>query len=309
MTTTEGDAEFEAGLRRQKRNILIQNLAHAPWWLLAVIGFVIWFAVGVADKHPYPVIWDAVSEGIHTTIRVSVTAYMLALLLGLIVALLRRSKNVIVYQLVTMYVEVVRGIPTLVLVYYMALAAIPQLILHGNDVGNWLLDHPITVPLIHYDIWLRGLGSDLATYRTRDFDPSNRAIIALAISYSAFLSEIFRAGINSVEAGQIEAARSLGMTRWQATFWIVLPQAIRVILPPLGNDFIAMLKESSLVSVVGVEDITRRGQTRATATFTFFETYNVVALTYLVLTLTLSMLVKLLEMYLDWGKARTSSEL
>ena len=78
-----------------------------------------------------------------------------------------------------------------------------------------------------------------------------------------------------------------------------MPQAVRVVLPPLGNDFIAMLKESSLVSVLGVQDITRRGQTYASSTFTFFQAYNIVALTYLVMTVTLSMAVKGMEMYLD----------
>ena len=94
------------------------------------------------------------------------------------------------------------------------------------------------------------------------------------------------------------------MTQWQVMRLIVLPQAIRVILPPLGNDFIAMLKESSLVSVLGVQDITRRGQTYASSTFTFFQAYNIVALTYLVLTVTLSMVVKGMETYLGRGQRR-----
>ncbi|NLF77412.1 MAG: ABC transporter permease subunit, partial [Chloroflexi bacterium] len=100
--------------------------------------------------------------------------------------------------------------------------------------------------------------------------------------------------------------QSLGMTRWQMMRLIVLPQAFRTILPPLGNDFIALLKESSLVSVLGVTDITRRGQTYASSTFTFFQSYNVVALTYLTLTLALSMAVKGMEWYLDRGKKRMS---
>ncbi len=293
----------------QKRNIMIRRLTRAPWWLLAMALMIILFALSVYDEHPYPVIWKAVKQGIWTTIWVSVIAYFIALVLGLIVALLRRSPNMIVYQAVTFYVELVRGIPTLVLVYYMALALIPQLITIANDAGASLQNLTIIVNVtggFSFDISLEGIGSRLANFKTREFPNSYRAIIGLAISYSAFLSEVFRAGIDSIGVGQREAARSLGMTRWQTMRLIILPQAFRVILPPLGNDFIAMLKESSLVSVLGVTDITRRGQTYATSTFTFFQVYNVVALTYLVLTISLSMGVKLIEMFLDRGKERSS---
>ena len=208
-----------------------------------------------------------------------------------------------------LYVELVRGIPTLVLVYYMALALIPQIIYGVNDLGEWLSHLAITIHLTGdtaYTITFIDTGNRLAEFQTREFPNTYRAIIGLAISYSAFLSEIFRAGIDSVGEGQREAAQSLGMTRWQMMRLIVLPQAFRTILPPLGNDFIALLKESSLVSVLGVTDITRRGQTYASSTFTFFQSYNVVALTYLTLTLALSMAVKGMEWYLDRGKKRMS---
>ncbi|NLE50233.1 MAG: amino acid ABC transporter permease [Chloroflexi bacterium] len=292
----------------QKKNILIRRLARAPWWLLGMGVLVVLFVLSVRTTHPYPVIWGAVRQGIWTTIWVSVIAYALALTLGLIIALLRRSSNPIIYQVSTFYVEAVRGIPTLVLVYWMALAFIPEVIRFGNDLGASLqhltISFIITDDLI-YDLTFQSLGRRMAEFETREFGNNYRAIIALAISYSAFLSEVFRAGIDSVSVGQREAARSLGMTHWQVMRLIVLPQAIRVILPPLGNDFIAMLKESSLVSVLGVQDITRRGQTYASSTFTFFQAYNIVALTYLVLTITLSLVVKGMESYLDRGQRRT----
>lgn len=293
----------------QKRNLLIRRLARAPWWLLVLAVLVLLFVRSVSDRHPYPIIWEAVQEGIVTTIWVSIVAYALALVLGLIIALLRRSSNMIVFQTVTLYVELVRGIPTLVLVYYMALALIPQIIYGVNDLGEWLSHLAITINLTGdtaYTITFIDTGNRLAKFQTREFPNTYRAIIGLAISYSAFLSEIFRAGIDSVGEGQREAAQSLGMTRWQMMRLIVLPQAFRTILPPLGNDFIALLKESSLVSVLGVTDITRRGQTYASSTFTFFQSYNVVALTYLTLTLALSMAVKGMEWYLDRGKKRMS---
>jgi polar amino acid transport system permease protein len=288
-----------------KKNILIRRLARAPWWLLIMALLVIWFVLSVHDRHPYNIFLGRVLDGVWITIWVSVVAYALALVLGLIVALLRQSNNVIVYQAVTFYVEAVRGIPTLVLVYYMVLALIPQLIGLGNDLGAWLTHFRIIVHITggtSFNITFEGIGSRLTGITARNFGNTYRVIIALAISYSAFLSEVFRAGIESVGKGQREAARSLGMTRWQVMRLIVLPQAIRTILPPLANDFIAMLKESSLVSVVGVQDITLRGKTYAASTFTFFQGYNVVALTYLVLTLSLSMMVKLMEMYLNQGR-------
>jgi polar amino acid transport system permease protein len=119
--------------------------------------------------------------------------------------------------------------------------------------------------------------------------------MALTIGYSAFLSEIFRAGIESIEKGQMEAARSLGMTYWQAMRHVILPQAVQRVLPPLGNDFVAMLKDSSLVSVLGVRDITMLGKVYSTSTFRFFETYNIVAFLYLSMTILLSLGVRYIE--------------
>lgn len=277
----------------QKRNLILQRVARAPWWLLVIAAFVIAFAANAASNETYQNIWRGVSEGIWITVWVTVVAYSFATLFGLLLAMMRRSRNFVIYQTSTLYVEFVRGIPTLVLVYYVVLALTPQVVDGINALGSWLVANNIT---------LLGVADALAELRTRDVPNTARAIIGLAISYSAFLSEVFRSGIDSIEIGQREAARSLGMTRWQVMRYVVLPQAIRIVIPPLGNDFIAMLKESSLVSIVGVQDITRRGSTYAQSTFTFFESYNVVALTYLVLTLSLAMLVKLAEAWLDRGQ-------
>lgn len=284
----------------QKRNLLIQKLSRAPWWLLVTIFLVILFILNVSGSNTYQTAWEAVQKGIWTTIWVTVVAYAIALVLGLVLALLRRPSqsvlyNVLVYQPATLVVEVIRGIPTLVLVFYITLAFVPQIISMMNEVGAGWLDNP-PYP------FLREWGEAWAKLTPRDVPTVNRAIVALAISYAAFLSEIFRAGLDSVDVGQREAARALGMGQWQIMRYVVLPQAIRNILPALGNDFIAMLKESSLVSVVGVQDITRLGQSFAAATFTFFQAYNVVAVTYLVLTLTLSMIVKGLETLLQRGR-------
>lgn len=285
-------------LNPQRKNIVVQKLSRAPWWLLIILAGVLIFVISVMDSRTYQEAWREIRQGIWTTIWVTVVAYALALLMGLILALLRRPSksliyNIFIYQPATVFVELIRGIPTLVLVFYITLALVPQLVIVGNGIGRGLLEDG-------YELF--GISEWMASLIARDIPTVYRAIMALAISYSAFLSEIFRAGLDSVGPGQREAARSLGMTQWQIMRFIVLPQAIRNILPALGNDFIAMLKESSLVSIVGVKDITRAGQTYAAATFTFFQAFNLVAVTYLVLTLSLSMLVKLLEIYLDRGK-------
>ena len=129
----------------------------------------------------------------------------------------------------------------------------------------------------------------------RDLSLMWRAIIALMIGYSAFIAEVFRAGIQSVDKGQIEAAKALGLSRFQRFRLVVFPQAVRVILPPLGNDFVAMVKDSSLVSVLGVADITQMGKVYASGSFRFFETYSIVAYVYLILTIGLSLALRALE--------------
>jgi len=119
--------------------------------------------------------------------------------------------------------------------------------------------------------------------------------MALALAYSAFLAEVFRAGLQAVDPGQIEASKALGLSAWQRFRHIVFPQAFRMVLPPLGNDFVAMVKDSSLVSVLGVTDITQLAKVTAAGNFRYFETYNVVALIYLTMTITLSLILRRLE--------------
>jgi polar amino acid transport system permease protein len=122
-----------------------------------------------------------------------------------------------------------------------------------------------------------------------------RATVALSVTYGAFIAEIFRAGIQSIGRGQMEAARSLGMSSGQAMFHIILPQAIRNVLPALGNDFVAMVKDSSLVSVLAVRDITQISRLYAGSTFRFREAYMTLSVMYLTLTVALSLLLQAFE--------------
>jgi polar amino acid transport system permease protein len=141
--------------------------------------------------------------------------------------------------------------------------------------------------------------------QVRDFSLMWRAILALAIGYSAFLSEIFRAGIQAVDKGQVEAGKALGLNGWQRFRHIVMPQAIRTVLPPLGNDFVAMVKDSSLVSVLGVADIAQMAKIHSAGSFLYFETYTIAAYVYLVMTIGLSLILRSLErrMRRGWSRA------
>jgi polar amino acid transport system permease protein len=271
---------------RESRMLPLTNrLARLPYWLLAAIllGVIfLWIMLTDAD---YRVILKAVSKGISTTIYVTAVAYVLATFIGLVIGIMRVSQVRVVHEVSTFYVEIVRGVPMLVILYYIAFVGAPG-VAEGINAAGGLLAH--VGPLA-------GVGRALSSFQVRDLDFTTRAIIALTIGYSAFIAEIFRAGIQSIGRGQMEAARSLGMTYRQAMESVILPQAVRNVLPPLGNDLIAMLKDSSLVSVLGVQDITQLGKIYSASTFRFFETYNVVAYLYLVMTLGLTMFVRWIE--------------
>jgi polar amino acid transport system permease protein len=224
------------------------------------------------------------TQGIITTLRITFFSFLLATLLGLPTGLARISKNVVLRNISTLYVEIARGIPLLVLIIYIAYALFPLFVSFIDLLGKWGLA-----------ILPGGFFQSMAVFSIRDVSQEGRAIIALGIGYGAFEAEVFRAGIQSISKGQMEAAKSLGMTYFQAMRFIVLPQAIRRVLPPLGNDFIACLKDSSLVSVVAVNELTQMGRLRTAGTFRAMETYNMVAFLYLSMTLILSTLVRWLE--------------
>lgn len=249
-----------------------------PWWLLAIaLLFVVLFWAIVADEG-YSEIFNILTRGVLTTAWVTLVAFGLATVLGLLVAVARTSHNQILRQAATFYTEMLRGIPILVALFYVAFVGAPAMIEAANFVLSPAIDQG----------WFPRL-------TVRNFDLTWRAIVALTVCYSAFISEIFRAGIEAVAEGQVEAARALGLSRWHTFRFIIAPQALRTILPPLGNDFISMIKDSAMVSALGVQDITQLGKVYSSGSFKFFETYNVVALLYLTMTISLSLLVRMLE--------------
>jgi polar amino acid transport system permease protein len=226
--------------------------------------------------------------GLRITLFVSLVAFLIALLIGLVVGMGRISSNVVLYNIATFYVEVVRGIPIIVIIIYVAYVLVPVFVTAVNGIGTSILQ-------VGWLSSLAGLGELFSKLDIRDIDPLVRAIAGLAFAYGAYEAEVFRAGIQSIERGQMEAARSLGMNYFQAMRYIILPQAVRVILPPLGNDLIAMLKDSSLISVLAVRDLTQLGKLNRSRTFRTYETWNTVTYLYLSMTLLGSMGVKWLE--------------
>jgi polar amino acid transport system permease protein len=249
-----------------------------PWWLAVAATIAIAAAIFIAASDLYTQVFSTVAKGIGITVFVTAVGFTLACAIGLGVALMALSGSRLLRQTARFYVEIIRGVPILVLLFWIAFAGAPAF------VAGWNI---ITAPLQQ-----AGFFGELLV---RDISLLWRAIMALTIGYSAFIAEVFRAGIQSVDPGQIEAAKALGLSRYRRFRLIVLPQAIRTILPPLGNDFVAMVKDSSLVSVLGVADITQMGKIYAAGSFRFFETYSIVAYIYLVLTVGLSLALRALE--------------
>lgn len=252
-----------------------------PYWLLALGAIALGLAITIAVNNIYAQVFETVSRGIGVTIFVTVMGFALASILGLLIALAGMADSIVLRQISRFYIEVIRGIPVLVLLFYIAFVGAPGFVTLANTLA---------APLVKAG-WMDPI-------QVRDVSLMWRAIIALTIGYSAFIAEIFRAGIESIDKGQIEAAKSLGLSRTQRFRLVVLPQAIKVIFPPLSNDFVAMVKDSSLVSVLGVADISQAGKIYASGSFRFFETYSIVAYIYLILTIGLSLVLRRIEKHM-----------
>jgi len=235
---TEGPAPVSP---RDKNILSAWNISFTTA-LLVLVALCIW------KPDPYWNIMKFVPDGLLVTFQITLISIAIAVPLGLLTGLGRLSRNRGINLLASTYVEVIRGIPLLMQLFY-----------------------------IYY-----ALGAILQV------SPQVAAVSALAFCYGAYMGEVFRAGILAVPKGQTEAARSLGFNRFQTMFLVILPQAMRTIIPPVGNECIALLKDTSLVSIIAVADLLRRGREYASQTFEYFETYTVIALVYLIITLLLS---------------------
>jgi polar amino acid transport system permease protein len=241
----------------------------AWWWLVAAVVVLVGYMV-IFRSDPYWNILKFVSDGLGITVLLTVVSMVFIIIVGIIGGLGRIAKNPFIHGIATIYVEIIRGIPLLI-----------QLIW-------WYFAFPIVI---------RSIGQGLHFPMLAEYKSNALflAIVGLVICYGAYMSEIFRAGIQSIPKGQIEAARSQGMTYMQAMRYVILPQAVKVVLPPVGNEFIMLLKDTSLVSVVAVADLTRRGNEFMAAHFNALEVWTFVALLYLIMTLLAARLISALE--------------
>jgi polar amino acid transport system permease protein len=271
------------------------QLKNLPWWAILVLLLGIALAYATINSPNYTDAFLFIVPGLQVTITATIIAFSVSLVIGLIFGLGRISSNPVIYNIATFYVEVVRGIPMIVIIIYVAYVLVPLFIDAVNATGHAILD-------TEWLGFLANIGTSLLNLDITQIDPLARAVAGLAFGFGAYEAEVFRAGIQSIERGQMEAARSLGMNYFQAMRHIILPQAIRVILPPLGNDFIAMLKDSSLISVLAVRDLTQLGKLNRSRTFRTFETWNTVTYLYLSMTLLGSLGVKWLERKMKSGE-------
>jgi polar amino acid transport system permease protein len=251
----------------------VGRLARAPWWLLALALAATVFIWRAATSAVYAEILRAILSGLGVTLAVTAVAFPLAIGLGLATALGLVSPHPVRRNLATLYVQVARGVPILVQIFIVAFVLVPL----GVDALRW------------------AGGSTPGGLRASDVPMVARVVAALVCAYGAFEAETVRGGLTSLSRGQAEAARALGLSRGQALRHVLLPQTFRRILPTLGNDLISLLKDSSLVSVLGVRDITQEARLYASATFRYTESLTLLALLYLALTLLLALGVKALE--------------
>jgi polar amino acid transport system permease protein len=243
------------------------------WWRFIVYG------EGTQD------VWTV---GVITTLFISVVSILGAVVLAFVSALGRLSKNPLAYGMATFYVSLIRGTPLIVQIFILYFG-LPQI---NQQLAKLIPNFEQTYPFISNLLLLPALPTGIA---------------ALAINYGAYMTEVFRAGIQSIGIGQTEAARALGMTPSQTMWRIILPQAIRVIIPPVGNDFIAMTKDSALVSVIGVQELLWRAQKVGVQYFHSMETLLIAAAFYWILTILLQSVQSRIEQYMARGDRGSQS--
>ncbi len=234
-------------------------------WSISLFGAVsLLIFLCVTYPKPYMDIIRLLPPGIWVTFQVTLYSICITIPVGCLVGLGRLSRFRPVNLLASTYVEVIRGIPLLVQLFY---------IFYGL---NMYLKVSATIA----------------------------AVVSLSFCYGAYMGEVFRAGISSIPHGQTEAARSLGFNRFQTMRYIILPQALRTILPPVGNECIALLKDTSLISILAVADVFRIAREYSSVTFLYFEAYTVIAVIYLIITLILSKCVSIMESRLSYYDRR-----
>ncbi|MBN1625823.1 MAG: amino acid ABC transporter permease, partial [Deltaproteobacteria bacterium] len=231
-------------------------------------------------------------QGLFTTIRLSIWGTILATFLGTIMGLCRASGSLFKRLLGWTYVELTRNIPPLVLIF----------------IFYFFLSSQI-IPILGMDEFIASSSDGTKAFLEFLFAPASMfsafisALVTLALFEGAYIAEIVRAGVQSIEKGQWEASYTLGMSRWQQIRYVILPQAVQRILPPLGGQFISTIKDSAIVSVISIQELTFQGMELMAATYLIFEIWITITVLYLILTLTLSLGVERLEIYMRRSEA------
>ena len=227
------------------------------------------FLLGVAMDFGKMIKWiPTFIDGMIVTVVLSLMTVFLGSIIGLVATFLQQSQKKSLKAVANIYTQIIRGTPLLVQLYI------------------WLYGLPligISLPTLPF------LGD---VYGSREF---LTAVVALSINSGAYICELLRGGLESIDKGQMEAGRSLGLSRKETMKSVIIPQAIRVVLPGLGNEFIAMIKESSIVSVVGIFDVMYTSNIVKAATYSIFEPLIIVAIIYFFLTYSLTGIMKQLE--------------
>jgi polar amino acid transport system permease protein len=242
-----------------------------PWWLVAMVAIIATLTVAILLSQDYQEAFEnifpiplRVTEGILMTFYLTFGSFVVAMALGLVIGLARVSKNPLMNNVAATYIEFVRGIPMLVFIFVVAFVLVPDF-------------------------------AALISQPSRAFPQALRGGIALILFYAAFIAEVFRAGIQSVPREQSEAGRALGLRDRQIMRRIVLPQAVRNMFPALGNDLISLMKDTSLVSILAVREVTQMARLYAGGTFRFRESFFILVVIYVVLTLALSLILRWYE--------------
>ncbi len=241
-----------------------------PYWLAIMLALIGWMVFQIIVSDDYREAFDNIRPGLKTTLILTAGSFVASMTLGLALGLARVSKSKILETAARVYIEFVRGMPFLVWLFVIALVLMPETVKFMNSI----------------------LGTDV---KTRTITNEWRGAIALSLFYAAFLAEVFRAGIQSVASGQKEAARALGLKQSQVMRRVTLPQAFRNTLPAIGNDLIALMKDTALVSIIAGAELTYRARIYSGSSFRIRETFFVLAMMYITLTLVLSLLLQLWE--------------
>lgn len=262
-----------ASATQQTTNPFSEDSKERPWWLFVMLGIIALMVVLVLFSDAYQEAFFEIIPGLKLTAILTAASFVVSIVLGLGLGIARLSKNRLISTAAQVYIEFIRGVPMLVFIFAIALVLIPESVKGINS-------------LFGLEIKTRSVGNEW------------RGGIALCLFYAAFIAEVFRAGIQSVPTGQIEAGKAIGLSSRAIMRRITLPQAIRNTLPALGNDLIALMKDTSLVSVIAAAELTYKARIYQGSSFRIRETFFILMVIYVTLTLGLSLILRWYEGYM-----------